>query len=129
MFKKALIATASVVALSAPAFAGSLGNIQGTTSTTITGGTRAITINGSYASEEHTVGAATEGTGSSASATFSSNTGIATLNTTGTGGASTNTASATYSTNAVTAATYLNDQQHSYTGTESTTSAGVFFNY
>lgn len=128
MFKKALIATASVVALSAPAFAGSLGNIQGTTSTTITGGTRAITINGSYASEEHTVGAATEGTGASANGSWDPSSGPS-LTVAGVGGASTNTASATYSTNAVTAATYLNDQQHSYTGTESTTTAGVFFNY
>jgi hypothetical protein len=128
MFKKALIATASVVALSAPAFAGSLGNIQGTTSTTITGGTRAITINGSYASEEHTVGAATEGTGATANGSWDPSSGPS-LTVGGIGGASTNTASATYSTNAVTAATYLNDQQHSYTGTESTTSAGVFFNY
>lgn len=128
MFKKALIAAASVVALSAPAFAGSLGNIQGTTSTTITGGTRAITINGSYASEEHTVGAATEGTGASANGSWDPSSGPS-LTVAGVGGASTNTASATYSTNAVTAATYLNDQQHSYTGTESTTTAGVFFNY
>ena len=128
MFKKALIAAASVVALSAPAFAGSLGNIQGTTSTTITGGTRAITINGSYASEEHTVGAATEGTGATASASWDLSSGPS-LTVGGTGGASTNTASATYSTKSVTAATYLNDQQHAYTGTEATTTAGVFFNY
>lgn len=128
MFKKALIAAASVAALSAPAFAGTLGEIQGTTSTTITGGTRAITINGSYASEEHTVGTATEGTGATASASWDPSAGPS-LTTAGTGGASTNTASATYSTSAVTGATYLNDTQHSYTGTESTTTTGVFFNY
>lgn len=128
MFKKALIAVASAAALSAPAFAGTLGNIQGTTSTTITGGTRAITINGTYASEEHTVGASTDGSGGTAGADWDPTTGPV-LTTAGVGGAASNTASATYSTNAVTAATYLNDTQHSYTGTESTTTTGVFFNY
>jgi hypothetical protein len=128
MFKKALIATASVVALSAPAFAGTLGEIQGTTSTTITGGTRQVTINGNYASEEHTVGAATEGTGASASGSWDPSAGPA-LTVAGVGGASTNTASATYNTNAVTGGTYLNDTQNSFTGTESTTTTGVFFNY
>jgi len=128
MFKKALIATASVVALSAPAFAGSIGELQGSTTTTITAGTREVTITGNYASEEQTVGAATEGTGASANADWDPSTGPV-LSVAGVGGASANTASATYSTNAVTAATYLNDQQHSYTGTESTTTTGVFFNY
>jgi len=128
MFKKALIAVASAAALSAPAIAGSIGEIQGTTSTTITGGTRAVTISGAYASEEHTVGASTEGTGASASGDWDPTNGPV-LAVAGVGGASTNSASATYSTNAVTAATYLNDAQHSYTGTESTTTTGVFFNY
>ena len=128
MFKKALIATASVVALSAPCFAGTIGELQGTSSTTITAGSRALTISGSYASEERTVGTATEGTGTTASASWSTAAGPA-LTTSGTGGATTNTATATYGTNAVTGATYLNDTQHSYTGTESSTTTGVFFNY
>ena len=128
MFKKALIAVASAVALSAPAIAGSIGEIQGTTSTTITGGTRAVTISGAYASEEHTVGASTDGTGATAGADWDPTTGPV-LTVAGVGGATANTGSATYSTNAVTAATYLNDAQHSYTGTESTTTTGVFFNY
>jgi len=128
MFKKALIATASVVALSAPCIAGTIGELQGTTSTTITAGSRAVTISGSYASEEHTVGSATEGTGASANGSWDPSSGPS-LTVAGVGGATTNTASATYGTNAVTGATYLNDTQHSYTGTESTTTTGVFFNY
>ena len=127
MIKKALIAIASV-ALSAPAFAGSIGTIQGTTSTTITGGTRAVTISGTYASEEHTAAASTDGSGATAGADWDPTTGPV-LTVAGVGGATANTGSATYSTNAVTAATYLNDAQHAYTGTESTTTNGVFFNY
>jgi hypothetical protein len=128
MLKKALIAVASVT-LSAPAFAGSIGNIQGTTSTTLTGGTRSVAINGNYASREDTVSASTDGVGSSASATFASDTGIAALSALGTGGSPSNLASATYSTNAVTGATYGNSQQSNFTGTEASTTAGVFFNY
>lgn len=128
MFKKALIAVVSTASLSAPAIAGSIGTIQGTTSTTITGGTRAVTISGSYASEEHTVGASTEGTGATAGADWDPTTGPV-LTVAGVGAATANSGSATYDTNAVTAATYLNDAQHSYTGTESTTTSGVFFNY
>ena len=129
MIKKALAAAVfAAAAMSAPAFAGSIGNIQSTTTTTITGGTRAITINGTYASEEHSVNASTDGTGGTASATWDPTSGPS-LSTTGVGGAAINTASATYDTNAVTAGTYLNDQQHAYTGTESSTTSGVFFNY
>ena len=128
MFKKALIAAATVALSAAPSFAGSLGELNGTTSTTITGGTRTVTINGTYNSEEHTVGTATEGLGATASASWDPTAGPA-LTTAGTGGAVTNTASATYSTNAVTNGTYLNDTQNSFTGTESSTLAGVFFNY
>jgi len=128
MFKKALIAVASAAALSAPAFAGSIGTIQGTTSTTITGGTRAVTISGTYSSEEHTVGASTDGTGATAGADWDPTTGPV-LTVAGVGGASANTGSASYGTNAVTGATYLNDAQHAYTGTESTTTSGIFFNY
>ena len=128
MFKQALIAAVSAVALSAPAFAGALGEIQGTTSTTITGGTRQITIQGDYASEEHTVTASTEGTGASANGSWDPAAGPS-LTVAGVGGASTNVASASYSTNAVTNGSYLNDTQNSFTGTESTTSSGVFFNY
>ena len=129
MINKALIAAASALALSAPAFAGSIGNIQGTTSTTLTGGTRSVAINGNYASREDTVSASTDGVGASASASFASDTGIATLSALGTGGSASNLASATYNTNAVTGATYGNSQQSNFTGTETTTTAGVFFNY
>ena len=127
MIKQALIAIASV-ALSAPAFAGSIGNIQGTTSTTIAGGTRAVTINGTYSSREDTVGASTDGVGASATATFSTE-GFASLSASGIGGVPSNTAQATYSTNAVTGASYLNDTQSLFTGTEASTTSGVFFNY
>jgi len=128
MFKKALIAAATVALSAAPSFAGSIGELQGTTSTTITGGTRTLTIQGDYASEEHTVGTATEGTGATASASWTPAAGPA-LTTAGTGGATTNTATATYSTNAVTNGSYFNDTQNAFTGTESSTLTGVFFNY
>ena len=127
MFKKALIAAASV-ALSAPAFAGSIGTLQSTNTITTTGGSRAVTIMGTYASEEHNVNASTDGTGSSASASWDGVTGPA-LTSTGTGSASANLASATYGTHTVTAATYLNDVQSAFSGTETVTLDGVFFNY
>lgn len=126
MIKRILVC--AMLLSATPAMAGSIGSLTGTTTTTITGGTRAVTINGSYSSEEHTVSSGTDGTGATASATWDPTAGPV-LTTAGTGGLTTNTAYATYSTNAVTAATYLNDAQHSYTGTESVTTAGVFFNY
>ena len=127
MIKQALIAIASV-ALSAPAFAGSIGNIQGATTTTIAGGTRAVTISGAYSSREDTVGASTDGAGATATATFSSE-GFTSLSASGIGGVPSNSAQATYSTNAVTGATYLNDTQSLFIGTEASTTSGVFFNY
>ena len=130
MFKKALIAVASV-ALSAPAFAGSIGSLQSTNTITTTGGSRAVTITGTYAAEEHNVNASTDGNGSSASATWDGVTGPA-LTSTGTGsssGTSVNSASASYVTNTVTAATYLNDVQSAFSGAETITLDGVFFNY
>ena len=127
MFKKALIAAVSV-ALSAPAYAGSIGTLQSTNTITTTGGTRAVTINGTYTSEEHNVNASTDGTGSSATADWDPVTGPA-LTTAGTGGASANAASATYCTNNVSGATYLNDVQSAFSGTETVTLDGVFFNY
>lgn len=128
MFKKALIVAASAVALSAPAFAGSIGTIQGTGSTNITSGTRTLTIQGDYSSEEFTVGAATEGLGASASAAWDPTTGPV-LSVSGVGGASSNVASASFTTNGVANGSFLSDTQNSFTGTESVTSSGVFFNY
>ena len=128
MIKKVLAAAFAAAALSAPAFAGSIGTIQGTSSTLITAGTRTVATTGSYASEEHTVGANTSGAGSSASAIWDPTSGPA-LTTTGVGGTSANTASATYSTNAVTGGSYTNNQAHSYTGNDMNTTTGVFFNY
>ena len=127
MIKKALIAIASV-ALSAPAFAGSIGTLQSTNTINTIGGSRAVTINGTYTAEEQNVNASTDGTGASASATWDPVTGPA-LTTGGTGGASANSASATYATNNVRAATYLNDVQSSFNGSETVTLNGVFFNY
>ena len=127
MLKKALIAVASV-ALSAPAFAGYIGTLQSQNTITTTGGTRAVTINGAYASEEHNVNASTDGTGSSASGSWDPNAGPI-LTAAGTGGVSVNSASATYTTNAVTAGTYLNDVQSAFSGAETVTLDGVFFNY
>ena len=127
MIKKALIAIVSV-ALSAPAFAGSIGTLQSTNTITTTGGSRAVTINGTYTAEDHNVNASTDGTGASASATWDPVTGPD-LTTAGTGGASANSAAATYVTNNVRAATYLNDVQSAFSGTETVTLDGVFFNY
>lgn len=128
MFKKALIAAAAVALSAAPSFAGSLGTLQSTNTITTTGGTRALTINGSYASEEHTVGASSESAGVTASASWDPSAGPA-LTVAATGGASVNSGSATYSTNAVTAGTYLNDVQSAFSGAETITLDGVFFNY
>ena len=127
MIKKALIAAASV-ALSAPAFAGSICTLQSTNTITTTGGSRAVTINGTYVAEEHNVNARTDGTGASASASWDPVTGPA-LTTGGTGGASANSAAATYGTNNVRGATYLNDVQSAFSGTETVTLDGVFFTY
>ena len=127
MIKKALIAAASV-ALYAPAFAGSIGTLQSTNTITTTGGSRAVTITGTYVAEEHNVNASTDGTGASASASWDPVTGPA-LASAGTGGASANSAAATYVTNDVRAATYLNDVQSAFSGTETVTLDGVFFNY
>lgn len=128
MFKKALIATISVALSAAPSFAGSIGTIQSTNTITTTNGTRAVTISGSYSSEEHTVTANTDGTGSTASASWDPTAGPS-VTVAGTGGAAANTAAAGYSTNAVTAATYLNDTQSQFTSAETVTLDGVFFNY
>lgn len=128
MFNKVLAASVAVVALSAPAFAGSTGAITGTTSTTITGGSRNLTIMGDYSAEEHTVSASSEGSGASADAFWDSTNGPD-LRAGTIVGNSTSSATASYSTNAVTNGSYLNDTQHSYTGTESTSMNGAFFNY
>ena len=128
MIKKALAAAFAAAAMSAPAFAGSIGTLTGTSSTIITAGSRTVTVNGGYSSEEHTVGASTSGTGGSASATWDPTSGPA-LTTTGVGAAAANTASATYDTNAVTGGTFVDSQIHSYTGNDTNTSTGVFFNY
>ena len=127
MFKKALIAAASV-ALSAPAFAGSLGTLQSTNTVITTSGSRTVTINGTYAAEEHTVSTATDGTGSTASASWSPGGGPS-LNSNATGGFADNVASATYSTNEVRNATYLSDVQSAFGGTETITLDGVFFTH
>ena len=128
MFKKALIAAASV-ALSTPAFAGSIGTLQSTNTIITTGGSRAVTINGTYAAEEHTVSTAADGSGSSASATWSPGAGPS-LTSTGTGYiAGPNVSSASYSTNSVTSGTYVNDIQSAFGGTETVTMDGVFFNH
>ena len=128
MFKKALIAAASV-ALSAPAFAGSLGTLQSTNTIITTSGSRTVTINGTYAAEEHTVSTGTDGASSSASASWSPGGGPS-LTSSGTGvGAGANVASATYSTNEVRNATYLSDVQSAFGGTETITLDGVFFNH
>ena len=127
MIKKALIAAASV-ALSAPAFAGSIGTLQSTNTINAIGGSRAVTINGTYTAEEQNVNASTDGNGASASASWDPVTGPS-LNSAGTGGASANSASATYVTSNVRAATYLNDVQSSFNGAETVTLDGVFFNY
>ena len=128
MLKKALIAVASV-ALSAPAFAGSIGTLQSTNTIITTGGTRAVTINGTYAAEEHTVSTGTDGSGSTATANWDPVTGPV-LTSTGTGGgAGANAASASYSTNSVTSGTYVNDVQSAFSGAETVTLDGVFFNH
>ena len=128
MLKKALIAVASV-ALSAPAFAGSIGTLQSTNTIITTSGTRAVTINGTYAAEEHTVSTGTDGASSSASASWSPGGGPS-LTSSGTGvGAGANVASASYTTNSVTSATYVNDVQSAFGGTEVVTLTGVFFNH
>ena len=128
MVKKVLAATAAVSLFSTPSLAGSIGQLTSTNTVTTTSGTRQLTITGDYASQEHTVGSSTSGTGASASASMCS-CFTPTLTTSGTGGATANTASATYTTNAVTNGTYNNSVQSSFSGAETSTMSGVFFNY
>ena len=127
MVKKVLTAaTAAAVSLfSAPSFAGSIGQLTSTNTVTTTAGTRQVLIQGNYESEEHTVASSTTGRGATASASRFP----LTLTTSGIGGATANSASATYNTNAVTKGTYKDNVQSSFSGIETVTMSGVFFNY
>ena len=130
MFKKALIAIASV-ALSAPAFAGSLGTITGTSSTTIQNGTRNYSLTGNYTSEERVVESTATGSGSAGTARWNrGGVGRPSLSATTVGqNGGPISASATYSTNELKVGSYKDTISNSFSGAEASSSTGIFFNY
>ena len=129
MFKKALIAAVSV-ALSAPAYAGSLGTITGTSATSITSGNRNYSLTGTYTSEEHVAESTATGFGSAGTTRWKRGYGRPSISATTVGNNSGPiSASATYSTNELKAGAFKETVSSSFTGAEASTSTGIFFNY